>query len=737
MKNIRDGMVRKAFVFLAAEGIAALLSIVIISSARAQTLSVVVNASQKFQTVDNFSASDCWWAQKIGSEWTTANKDSIADLLFSTTKGIGLSAWRFNVGAGADLTISDPWRTVEGFETVPGVFNWSQDAGGQWFLQAAKERGVKQLIAFVNSPPAWMTRNGHTYCTNGLGSTNLKDGYYNAYANYLTTIVKHFRDSLGINFTYVDPVNEPQWEWNGPSQEGSRASDDNIREIVDSLHADLVNQDDSSKILIPESGSLPDWYNVESSISQQYGQTYGDFLDSLFGYSDVASYAAKIFAGHSYGSDLLSTQLVQNRDALGSKLAPYLAKGYRYWVTEYCVLTGPYGEGGNGRDLTMTTALNVARIIHYDLTAADASAWQWWTAVSHYDYKDGLIYTDFSNPGDRQNIIQSKLLWTIGNFSRYIRPGSQRISCTGADNKTGLMASAYIDSASGEIIMVLVNVGTTEQKIDISLSGLGSSQKVAYFTPFVTSNSKGCDLRKFADFPADSVYDVPPYSVVTLVGMLDGSVYTGGTPGSATLLSPPYGDTLSGQDTTAEWDPVPGATSYEVQISTDSLFSTTAVDSSGITASSLPLMEYLNRPYWLSGQENTLFANTRYYWRVIASNDSGSGSFSGTSWFMTPGPATGIASSPANVPGVFSLSQNYPNPFNPTTVIKVGLDKPGVMSLKITNVLGETLDEIVHGYKPTGEYRFDVDMDRYPSGVYFYTLQQGDNSLTRKMLLLK
>ena len=68
----------------------------------AQTTSINVNLDQKYQTIDNFSASDCWWAHIIGNKWTTANKDSVADLLFSTTKGIGLSAWRFNLGGGLD-----------------------------------------------------------------------------------------------------------------------------------------------------------------------------------------------------------------------------------------------------------------------------------------------------------------------------------------------------------------------------------------------------------------------------------------------------------------------------------------------------------------------------------------------------------------------------------------------------------------------------------------------------------
>ena len=490
----------------------------------AQSTSININLDQKYQTIDNFSASDCWWAHIIGNKWTEANKDSVADLLFSTTKGIGLSAWRFNLGGGLDATISDTWRSVETFEVSPGKYDWSQDAGGQWFLNAAKERGVNQFIAFVNSPPKSMTRNGHTYCTDGLGSTNLKDGYYNQFSKYLVDILKHFRDSAGIDFNYLSPVNEPQWEWNGSSQEGNRASNDDIKKIVDSIYAEMNNQGVSTKIILPESGSLPDWYTAESSISSKYGKTYANFLNGLFNDTSISN--SKILAGHSYWSDVLATHLTQDRQSLFLYMAPFLNKGYKYWVTEYCILQGPNGESGNGRDLTMTTALNVARIINFDLTILNASAWQWWLAVSKYDYKDGLLYTNYSGSNTYQSIIQSKTLWAFGNFSRYIRPGSKRIECTGANDKNGLMASAYVDSSDSKIIMVFVNVGSSDIQIDFNFSGLDSLQTIKYLTPYITRDNPNDNLKSYPGVSADSGYVIPAKSVVTMIGMLDGTAIT-------------------------------------------------------------------------------------------------------------------------------------------------------------------------------------------------------------------
>lgn len=104
-------------------------------------------------------------------------------------------------------------------------------------------------------------------------------------------------------------------------------------------------------------------------------------------------------------------------------------------------------------------------------------------------------------------------------------------------------------------------------------------------------------------------------------------------------------------------------------------------------------------------------------------------------WFtLVP---TGVKTQPASVPSQFDLSNNYPNPFNPSTTIKVSLKQAGVMSLDVYNVLGQLVDVVSRGYKPAGEYTFDVNMDRFASGVYFYTLRQGTNVMTKKMLLLK
>jgi O-Glycosyl hydrolase family 30 len=77
------------------------------------------------QIIDNFAASDCWSMQKIGA-WSLSNRSRIADLLFSQIDGIGLSCWRFNIGAGINPRITNPWRTAETFEVAPGEYDWAR-----------------------------------------------------------------------------------------------------------------------------------------------------------------------------------------------------------------------------------------------------------------------------------------------------------------------------------------------------------------------------------------------------------------------------------------------------------------------------------------------------------------------------------------------------------------------------------------------------------------------------------
>lgn len=87
----------------------------------------------------------------------------------------------------------------------------------------------------------------------------------------------------------------------------------------------------------------------------------------------------------------------------------------------------------------------------------------------------------------------------------------------------------------------------------------------------------------------------------------------------------------------------------------------------------------------------------------------------------------------------FSLSQNYPNPFNPTTTISYSVDKTVFVSLKIYDILGNEIKTLVNEDKEPGTYKvsFNSSEIALPSGVYYYRLQAGNFSQSKKMILLK
>lgn len=85
----------------------------------------------------------------------------------------------------------------------------------------------------------------------------------------------------------------------------------------------------------------------------------------------------------------------------------------------------------NGKDTSMKSALTLANQIHEDLTLLDVTTWQYWITVSCYDYHDGLIYVDLNN----HNVEPAKRLWSMGNFSKFIRPGAKRFEVTVNDDQ--------------------------------------------------------------------------------------------------------------------------------------------------------------------------------------------------------------------------------------------------------------------------------------------------------------
>ena len=242
------------------------LSAIVPSASGVEPTGIKIDICDEKQVIHSFGASDCWSCQFVGEYWPLPKRRLIADLLFSmdtdskgNPKGIGLSMWRFNIGAGSAEQgsasgISSDWHRAECFQSPDGSYDWSKQKGQQWFLEAAHERGVPYLLAFSISPPVQMTLNGIAHSDPGRKTMNIRDSKLPDFARFLADVAEHFHRK-GITFDYISPVNEPQWGWDNEKQEGTPASNAEIADLSKALSRELKGRGLPSRVVVAEAGS--------------------------------------------------------------------------------------------------------------------------------------------------------------------------------------------------------------------------------------------------------------------------------------------------------------------------------------------------------------------------------------------------------------------------------------------------------------------------------------------------
>ena len=97
----------------------------------------------------------------------------------------------------------------------------------------------------------------------------------------------------------------------------------------------------------------------------------------------------------------------------------------------------------------------------------------------------------------------------------------------------------------------------------------------------------------------------------------------------------------------------------------------------------------------------------------------------------------GVPGSGNTVPLRSLLYQNYPNPFNPSTTISYNLAKKSFVVITVYDLLGKEVKKFMEGIRPSGTHKFKFSSDGFSSGVYFYRIDAGDFTQSRKMVILK
>ena len=498
----------------------------------------VVESKTQYQTIDNFGASDGWSFQYIGL-WPQPKQQQMADWLFSTEtdaqgnpKGIGLSLWRFNIGAGSKEQgkasgIDDEWRRAECFLNADGTYNWNKQQGQRNFMHLAKQKGVNQFLGFILSAPVYWTQNGLATNTGRGGNFNLKEDRYDDYSVFLANVIEGIEKNEKIKFDYICPFNEPDghWNWTGSGQEGTAATKYEVAKTIRLLGKELEARKIGTKIMVPESFDYNCMYRTHQYTQPDRGYQIQSYFtpDSVDAYIGNVPNVPRLMAAHSYWTNTPVSDLRTIRKEMGEVLKKH---DVRYWQTETCIMSNDEEiGGGGGKDLTMKTALYIARVIHHDLVYANASAWQWWRAVANGDYKDGLIYTEPDQTQLDGKFTDSKLMWALGNYSRFIRPGAVRIGVTAFNSKGemveegdtdpyALMISAYKNS-DGTPVVVVINYQNEERAFDLNWKG----ETVANWKPYLTSDAPDCKLALQPTIKYGKKINIPARSIVTYIGV--------------------------------------------------------------------------------------------------------------------------------------------------------------------------------------------------------------------------
>lgn len=410
-------------------------------------MKIFFDSRKTFQTFEGIGASGAWWAQIVGG-WDNKDENGeeirnvISRLLFDKKDGIGMTIYRYNIGAGSchsgKGSYSDFARRTESFDDGEGKYDFSRDKNAVYMMKKAVEDGAGEVILFVNSPVERLTKNHMAQLKkHQIFRTNLSRKNYSAFARYCLDVAEHFVKE-GIPVKYISPVNEPFWIWNG-GQEGCHYSPSQAGRVMLCFAGELKKRKllSSVKLSGVENGDIR-WFNKSYTRHLMKYPEVRECIDSV----DIHSY-------------FLHQPLPFFNDRM-----KFLVR-YRKWMDKHYpglpIKMSEWTHMKGGKNTGMDSALETAKIMIEDMTVLNASSWQHWIACSHYDYHDGLIYID----PEKQSFEVTGRFYVTGNFSKYIPLGAKRIEALSDDNEVMTVAFAK----DSEIIFIAASFSEKEKEL--------------------------------------------------------------------------------------------------------------------------------------------------------------------------------------------------------------------------------------------------------------------------------
>lgn len=587
----------------------------------------------------------------------------------------------------------------EFIEPSPGTYDWAKPDS---FVKRIQAENL-QLLVLIHPFTPWDQpgKNGGNYD---------KPNNMTAFKRFIANLVERY-DGDGINdmpgllypIKYYEIGNEPE----GPTFGDSPGTYNDFMTTVKAAY-------DTAKIAFPDVkiviGGTSPIYDSRGFASQ-----VDLFWKGAFNRANVANYF-DIFNIHFFVGQY-TKDIKDYLDYWKNLLAMYGLSGKEIWLTE----TGTYSgtsAGPDGQPWPNQSSEYQASwwVKHSAYSLANGIGKLFW--VFYYsnqsDWRSTVAFVDIDRTTKKAVYYTHKLLAEkLDAFSTSV----QNSYSASSQNQT---AGNFKFTVGGKPVHVLWN----DAGGSVTLTGITSTRvRVTKAVPVLSSSgSVVLDASGNPTFDSSIVSVSNGQITLTLSSVPVYIEEIENAPLAPTLFSPADGATGVSPSPTLVWNRSTGATSYRVQVSTSSTFSTTVFDRSGIADTSQQI----------SGLAN----NTLYYWRVNATNAAGTSDWSNVRSFTTTGP-TSVEQVGSDIPKTYALYQNYPNPFNPVTTIQFSLPKESSVKLTVFNSLGIPIEVLVNEQLPPGHYRVQWSPRNVPSGVYFYQLKSAEFTNTKKLLLIR
>jgi glucuronoarabinoxylan endo-1,4-beta-xylanase len=444
-----------------------------------QHLEVTITWSDVKQTVDGFGASSAFFGGNI--------TDAQADALFDAKKGIGLSLLRTMIGVPDDTQDdgSEPTDGANPVATAPELNT----------AQQAVSRGTKVWATAWTPPPIWKTTNNKKGSGDGYTSNKLDSSHYQDYADYLADFVE-LMNKASVPLVGVSPANEP--DYTATWDDSQWTPEEMTKFIAENLGPTLKERFPSVKIIAPDTASWP---------------ACDKYVTSMLADANAKDFVS-VIATHPYKNGNDPIVLDYNKPQQNGK---------SFWETEW----SQENMDGDTPDPSMTSAIDMVKHIHDHMVISNMNAWNWWAI---YITKDGLNDNLRLNPAFIQpdasmgDPFMFKRGYAFGNWSKFVRPGFQRIGATDKPTKN-VLVEAYRDSNHIAVIAINTGASTVTQTFNLEGGTFGT------LTPWVTSPDDDLAAKSTIEASDSFTFDLPGQSVVTFVNW----DATSETPGQGTL----------------------------------------------------------------------------------------------------------------------------------------------------------------------------------------------------------